>query len=156
MLGDATRLQPRIMTGVIAGLAGGILIDAYAFAAIDVMTGTLDVAREFQITASGLLGPSALTNPGAAWIGVAVHFALSIVWGLGYVYVAAQRPQLTAHPIISGLVYGIVVYLLVLLFNLAANVTNTPEMSTLGNALVAHTLFFGVPIALIARSQRSP
>jgi len=154
MLESAARLQSQIMTGVIAGLAGGVLIDAYAFAAIYVMTGTLDVAREYQITASGLLGPSALASLGAVWIGVAVHFGLSIVWGLGYVYVAAQRPQLVERPVISGLVYGVVVYLLVLVFNLAANVTNSPEMSTLGNALVAHTLFFGIPIALIARAQR--
>jgi hypothetical protein len=154
MLENAAAWRSNIVTGVIAGLIGGLLIDVYSFAAIFLLTGTLDVMHEFQFTASGLLGPSALAEPGAAWFGIVVHFALGIVWGIGYVYVASRTPQLHAHPALSGFVYGVVVYLLVLLFDLAAGVKHTPETTTLGNALIAHTLFFGIPIALVARARQ--
>ena len=150
------QLRPRIVTGVIAGLVGGALIDAYSFVAIFVLTGTLNVVREYQYTAASFLGPSALGSASAAWFGVAAHFAISIAWGLGYVYVAARRPQLGANALLSGFVYGTVVYLLALLFNLAAGTKNAPEMTTLGNALIGHTVFFGIPIALIARARRDP
>jgi hypothetical protein len=151
---ENTAIRSRISTGVIAGLAGGVLIEAASFAAIFVMTGTLDVIREFQLTAAELIGKSALANPQAAWLGIAVHFAISVAWGIGYVYVAEQRPQLYARPIISGFAYGVAVYLLMLLLDLATGVTNAPELSSLGNALVAYTFFFGIPIALIARARR--
>jgi len=144
-----------IVTGVTAGLIAGAIIDAYAFAAIFVIAGGVDVVREYQYTAAILIGKIALTDPAYAWLGLAAHFAISAVWGAGYVYAAARAPQLDAYPLVSGIVYGGVVYLLTLLFGLASTAQHVPEISTLGNGVIGYTLFFGVPIALMSRAWRN-
>jgi len=155
MAETSSRIRSNIVTGVTAGLIGGVLIEAYSFAAIWFLLGSVDVVREFQYTASGLIGPAALSDPVYAWLGVAAHFTISIVWGIGYMYVAARAPQLDAQPLISGSVYGLVVYLLMLMFQIPIDVQHALKFSTLGNGLIAYTIFFGIPIALIARVRRA-
>jgi hypothetical protein len=151
---SAPRPKGEIVTGVTAGLISGAIIEIYAFAVILVMTGGLDVVREYQYTAAAFVGKIALSSTNYAWLGVAAHFAISAAWGAGYVYVAMRAPQLDAQPLIAGVIYGFIVFLLILLFQVAANVQHTPEVSTLGNGIIAHTLFFGVPIALISKAWR--
>jgi hypothetical protein len=155
MTETSSRVRSSIVTGVTAGLVGGVLIEAYSFAAIWVMAGGVDVVREFQYTAAGLIGATALGDPLYAWLGVAVHFAISAVWGIGYVYVAARTPQLDGVPLISGFIYGFAVYLLMLILQFPSSVQHVPEFSTQGNAMIAYTFFFGIPIALIARARRA-
>jgi len=155
MAETSSRVRSSIVTGVIAGLVGGVLIEAYSFAATWVILGGVDVVREFQYTASGLIGRTALGDPVYAWLGVAAHFTISAVWGIGYAYVAERAPQLDAQPLISGSVYGLVVYLLMLMFQVPIDVQHALEFSTLGNGLIAYTVFFGIPIALIARVSRA-
>ena len=43
-------------------------------------------------------------------LGVVMHFAVAIAWAFGYVYLVRTQPQLLSRPIVSGLGFGIVVY----------------------------------------------
>jgi len=151
---SAPLLRRRIVIGITAGFVAAAIIDAYSFAAMIFVAGGVDIVREYQYTAAALVGKIALTDPHYAWLGVAAHFAISAAWGAGYVYVATRTKQVDAFPLISGFVYGGVVWLLTLLFQVAAGMHNVPEISTLGYGVIGYTLFFGVPIAVLTKAWR--
>lgn len=108
-----------------------------------------------QTVASGALGEAAFTGgvPAAA-LGLVLHFLLSYAWAGAFLLAAARMPTLVRRPLVSGVVFGIVVFLLMRLVMLPLSafpfpVKFRPLASTLD--LLSHMLFFGVPIALAAR-----
>lgn len=143
-----------LMIGTLAGITGGILIDAYFIAFSLATTHAADIPGLYQSVAVGTLGKGALTDPNAAWLGFVVHYAVSIAWGIAYVYAAAQSPQVAARPIVSGIFFGIVVYLMVQLLAIVANTFYLGDVDNYVNGFVAYTLFFGIPVALVARFSR--
>ena len=145
----ATRAE--LAAGLVAGIAGAILIDLFLFGAA-MTDGTplaTVIAQSGTLTASALLGPSANTNPAAPAIGLLLHLLVSIGWAYGYVYLVRSQPQLLARPWISGASFGLVVYIFMSLITLTAGLYHRPSPSGLLTALVAHVLFFGIPVALI-------
>ena len=144
-------LRDQIVTGIVAGVAGGILIDVFLFGAQMSQGISLGTAIEgtYSFIASALIGKSALGNPAAPPIGFVLHFLVSIGWALGYVYLARTQPQLLAKPWISGAAFGLVVYIFMEIVLLAAGLYHRPGPAELGTGLVAHVLFFGIPVALI-------
>ncbi len=136
--------------GIVAGIAGGFLIHAFLFA-----VGIAHYPATYQWIASGLIGKSAFTNADGAVIGVLLHFAISIVAAIVYAY-AGQFTGLLGRPLLAGTIFGVVMNALM---DLAAfERTNTPLPSGLhdvGIGLVAHVVFFGIPIALfLSRYER--
>ena len=146
-----TSLLPSILrTGVVAGFAGGVLIDAYLLVTVVLVGHAATLEGFYQFVASGAIGPAAYSQgPGGALLGLAVHLVVSLSWGIGYAYAAAQTPQLRSRPVVSGIAYGIVVMLAMQLVEVAANIYKIPGPALWFNTLVAHTLFFGLPIALV-------
>ncbi len=106
----------------------------------------------FRYVASAALGKAAYALPGAGVLGVAIHGAVSVGWGVGYAYVEARTPQVRARPLTSGIVFGIVVMLAMQLVEVAANVYRLPNSLTLLNQFVAHVAFFGLPVAFIVNA----
>jgi len=81
----------------------------------------------------------------------AVYAAACVAWGAGYAYLAATQPQVNRFPVLSGLSFGVVVYVVtqLVLYGIAAEQIHTAQQVALG--LSATCLFFGLPVALLAR-----
>jgi uncharacterized membrane protein YagU involved in acid resistance len=134
---------------LIAGIAGGVLIDAYLWATtIAPVHGS--ILTMWQWIASTAVGKVAFTDPAYATVGLAMHGLVSVCWAAGYAYLAATRPFVNRRWLVSGLVYGIVVYAIMQLILLAGNnFAPPPNPGVVYNAIVAHAVFFGIPVAFL-------
>ncbi len=93
---------------------------------IGLLAGTLDITENlifnqlrgispkmvFQYIASGLVGRKAFQSGlGSVALGVVLHYAIALTW-TGIFYLASRRVLIAIRrPIVSGLVYGCVIYL---------------------------------------------
>lgn len=137
---------------LLAGLAGAVVFDLYLWLTTLLPHGA-SIAGLWQWIASTVLGKPALANPNAAPLGVAIHLIVSIGWAGGYAYIAAAHPATTRRWLVAGIVYGLIVYTIMQVILLAdGNFTYPPTPNDFVNALIAHALFFGVPVALVVRS----
>ncbi|MEQ1512261.1 MAG: hypothetical protein ABL934_06220 [Lysobacteraceae bacterium] len=138
-----------LVGGSIAGALD--LLFAVSFAAYN---GTAPMEL-LQTVASGALGEAAFTGGApAAALGLLLHFMLSYAWAGVFLLAAMRVPALVRRPLVSGLVFGIVVFLMMRLVVLPLSafpfaVKFRPLASILD--LLSHIFFFGVPIALAAR-----
>lgn len=133
---STVHLRAQIAAGILAGIVGGILFElvfAVAFRTIDVT----------------LLGPTGLTIVRDPALGITMHFAVAIAWALGYVYAARSQPQLALRPWISGAGYGTVVYVCMQIVLLTAGIYRRPPAQLLFAQLLAHIVFYGIPVAFI-------
>ena len=145
-------MSAKIMrAGVIGGIAGGIVLLAFLLGAgmltskappVAILTGLL------QFSAEWALGKVALTSPSYAWIGAIVHFGSCIAWGVAYAYISQQRPQLIEHPFISGILYGLIVWIGTQLVLVAVGLFQAPNPAEVQTELFAYCLFFGIPLGL--------
>jgi uncharacterized membrane protein YagU involved in acid resistance len=149
--------RAEIEAGIVAGLAGAILIGVFLLGAQT--TQGVPVATAFGATytfiASAVIGPSALGNPAAPAIGLVLHVLVSIGWAFGYVYLVRTQPQLLARPWVSGAAFGLTVYVFMQLILLTAGLYHRPGPTVLATELVAHLLFYGIPVALIVSRRLS-
>jgi uncharacterized membrane protein YagU involved in acid resistance len=109
-----------------------------------------------QNIASALLGPSAFHGGlTTAALGLAIHYAITLFWATLFLLAASRAAFLTRYAILSGLIYGGIIYVLmnyvVLPLTRAAGHNHHSAPIVLVNAVVALLLFMGLPIALIAR-----
>jgi len=143
-------LRDQITAGIVAGLAGGILIDVFVFA-MQLAAGTPPdkLADNFVFIASAVLGPSVTASSSAVPIGIVLHFCVAIGWALGYVYLARSQPHIVARPWISGAGFGLTVYVFMEIILITAGQYHRPPPGLLGTQLVAHIVFYGIPVALI-------
>jgi|SRR5581483_5743990 len=128
MIASAPDFRDVALRGIAAGCAGGALLGIALFLA-------------------GMRAPA-----GAASFELgALYMAIAIAWGIGYASVAATRPQLSVRPVLSGLVFGGLVYVVtqIALYGVAAEQTHTAQQ--VGFGLAATCLLFGLPVAFIAR-----
>lgn len=153
----ALPLPGTIRAGAVAGVAGGIAIDAYLLLVYVAVGHVTTVDGFFRHVAAGAIGSAAQTLPGAAWLGVVLHFAVSIAWGIGYAYVAARTPQVRARPLVSGLAFGLVVMIAMALIEFAAAIWQLPTANEFAHLFVAHLIFFGLPVAyVVSRAYARP
>ena len=147
--GARSSSRAALISGVTAGLIGGVTIDAFLIA---LRTGIehQPVLSLWTYIASAALGTNAFSMPAAPLLGFLMHFAISAGWGAGYAYLLPQTPQLLRHPLISGSVYGLIVYIMMQLLLLANGMAQPINQLTLAIGLIAHIVFFGIPVALIA------
>lgn len=102
------RPLPRILAG---GLAGGFVDFVYptamAFAAGKPLT------APWHGVASGWIGPTAARDGGLATaaLGVCTHFAIATCMAAVFVLAARRLPVLVRRPLASGVVYGLILYL---------------------------------------------
>lgn len=137
---------------LLAGAAGAIVLDAYLWATTLLPHGD-GIASMWRWIASTVLGKPALAQPGSAALGAAIHLLVSIGWAAGYAYLAATSPGATRRWIVAGIVYGIIVYGVMQVILLAdGNFTYPPTPNAFVNAVAAHALFFGLPVAFVVRT----
>jgi hypothetical protein len=146
-----------VSRGALAGVAGGILIDAYLWLTT-LLPVHVPITTMWQFIASTAFGKGALAQPEFAWVGLAMHLLVSIGWGIGFAYIAAGNRAIARRWIVSGIVYGIVVYTIMSIILLADNnFTYPPTATAFVNAVAAHAVFFGLPVAFVVeRLSRRP
>jgi len=147
-------MQQRTVTWALlaGGTAAGALdiLFAISFAAYNGM----DPVHLLQTVASGALGKAAFSGGVAtAALGLALHFTLAYLWAAIFLVATWRAPVLVRRPLLSGMVFGVVVFLTMRLVVLPLSafpfpVTFKPLGSTLD--LMSHMFLFGFPIALAA------
>jgi len=137
------------MQAVIAGIAGGAVMEIYLYFTTIVPAHASLFAVWQGIAAAAVGKAAAYGNPAYAWVGLVIHFVVSIGWAGGYAYLALRQDFLNQRRLVSGIVYGIVVYIFMVVLQIGAGVYAAPTPPDVANALIAHTLFFGVPVAYV-------
>jgi uncharacterized membrane protein YagU involved in acid resistance len=143
---------------------------AKALALCLLIAGTLDIADALifysfrgvpptgilRFIAACLVGVSALHGGLAmAALGLAIHYTITLFWSALFLFAATRFTFLTRHAIASGLLYGVVIY--VLMNYVVLPLTRLPPRThhlapaVLVNGVLALMLFMGLPIALIAQ-----
>jgi hypothetical protein len=115
--------------------------------------------RVLQGVAAGLIGREPAINGGlaTAGLGLAIHFFIACVVASVFYLASRKLIFLTRHPIISGLLYGVVVYgfMYWIVMPLAYPVVH-PSLSRDVTAVCVHMVLIGLPIALIVRRYSRP
>jgi len=138
-----------VAAGVTAGVAGAIIIDIYLIVVLVAVLHSTTLAGLYEYVASGAIGQAAYAGGSAPYLGVALHVVVSLMWAIGYAYVAARTPQVLQRPLLSGIAFGFVVMVAMQLVEVAAGIYRVPTTLSLGNDFIAHTAFFGIPVAYI-------
>jgi hypothetical protein len=139
-----------VASGALAGIVGGAGFNLCMYL-ISLLPAHASLLAVWQFAASTALGKSALTSPSSARIGVALIFAASIGWGIGYAYVAQTRPAINKQPLISGFVFGLIVYVVMQFVLFSVQALKVPDIMSVYLGILACTVFFGINIAAIAR-----
>jgi hypothetical protein len=141
------------VVAVVAGLCGAVLIDLYLIVTETFVIRNATPLLVMQWDASNALGMAAY---GGGWataaLGTLMHFAVSVVWGALYVAAAVRVRWLVTNPILGGLMLGVVAMSVMrAVIHLGhAIVRPFPNALYFSNILIAHVVFFGIPVALVA------
>jgi hypothetical protein len=139
-------LRDQLVAGLIAGLAGGVVIALFLLA-VGVAGGR--APADALAADTWTLGAPSLAG------GLALHFFIAIAWALGYVYLLRSQPQLLTRPWVSGLGFGLVVYVFMGVVQIMAGRYHRPSPTQFEISLLAHVVFYGLPVGLIvARTLR--
>jgi hypothetical protein len=149
-------LRTQLTAGIIAGLAGGIVIEAFYRGvawALHIRADQLPLVAGYVQTT--VLPPGSGT---AAALGLAflVHLAVSAGWGVGYVSASRTSPQLLTRPWISGSAFGLIVYIVMQVMLLTAGLYHRPDFDVLLVQLAAYVVWFGIPVAVMAARVARP
>jgi hypothetical protein len=110
--------------------------------------------RVLQGVAAGLVGRESATKGGLAMaaLGLAIHFFIAFLVATVFYVASRKLVFLTRHAVISGLLYGVVVYAFMywIVMPLAYPVVH-PSLSRDVTAVCVHMFLIGLPIALIVR-----
>lgn len=143
---------------------------------IALIAGTLDIGENiifnafrhitakqiFQYIASGLTGPWAF-HAGAASValGIGIHYAIALFWTAVYFAISARLGLLERRPVVCGLAYGVVVY--VVMNYVVLPLTRVPHaraaatLASRVSGVLAILLCIGLTIALLtARARLNP
>jgi hypothetical protein len=147
-----------IGTAVAAAIAGLVAITIYLVlerAAAEHLSIVLCLQQLLQWDASNAYGLHAFAGGWPmALIGLAMDFVVSLVWALVFTALYLAFAGLRRNIVLAGLAFGAVV-MVVMLYAIvpighAMRMQNTPPHVL--NVFVAHTVFFGLPLALTVRT----
>ncbi|HEV8020352.1 MAG TPA: hypothetical protein VGP41_03750 [Candidatus Lustribacter sp.] len=155
MTRSSPAMRDVLVAAVGAGVVSGVTVAAYA-ALVQLLAGE-PLGTTYIYLASELGGPSLGAGPGAVWIGVLVLFGATIPWAFGYIHAAQRQPQLFTHPIISGIFFGLVVWLIMQLVLVVTGRFVPWSVYSVYRDLIGCMFCFGPPLAYTAaRLSRAP
>ena len=143
--------SPALPTIASAGLIAGILDITSAFLIAGIKgTGSI---RMLQGIASGLLGQRSFEGGMAtAGLGLAIHFLIAFTAAAVFYAASRKFSSLTQHAVVSGLLYGIAVYIFMYWMVVPLAFPNARHsMSKDVTAVIIHIVLIGLPIALVVR-----
>lgn len=134
----------------LAAAAAGIL-DLGAATFLSLRRG-MSIESLLQFVASGVLGEAAFRGgTAAALAGLLLHFLIAASWSAAYFCLGLRFPSLPRHPVVAGVLLGVVVHLTMSLVVLPLSMT--PKRPFALDAwliqLLVHVAFVGLPIALV-------
>jgi uncharacterized membrane protein YagU involved in acid resistance len=137
-------------TITLAGLLAGAL-DITATTTLMRLQG-MPPERLWQGIASGALGTSAFKGgKRTAAVGLFFHFLIAFIVAAIYYAISLSLSILTARPILSGILYGIVVH--VVMSRIVLPLSAAPErefsLKAFLTQLIIHICFVGLPIAFV-------
>ncbi|MEP6995312.1 MAG: hypothetical protein ABI968_12370 [Acidobacteriota bacterium] len=139
-----------ILTG---GIIAGICDITFAFIFYGIYGST--PVRILQTVASGLLGKRSFEGGSAtAALGAVFQLVIPTVAAAVYYVLTRIAPALRRHAVVSGILFGVVVYVVmtwVVLPLSAIPFTPSHSLEMVGPAVVAHMFLVGLPIALANR-----
>src|SRR5437773_3477889 len=137
---------------------------------IGLVAGTLDITenivfnafrgitpwRIFQFIASGLIdGRSFQLGWASVALGVVLHYTIALIWTGIFYAVARKLAVVTRRPVLSGLLYGGVVYLImnfiVLPFSGVPHPQHAITLASRINGVLALLLCIGLTVSLLMR-----
>ncbi len=146
------------------GLWCGILDILSAMVAWGIARGVPPI-RIGNSVAAGLLGPAAAQGGvPVAMLGFACHFFIAFTAAAVYYAVSRKLTMLVEHPIICGLAYGEVVFLVMNMVVIPLSAihrspfawTSLSPWPILVTGPIGHLFFVGLPIALATKKYGSP
>lgn len=143
--------RPIVIATIVAGTLD--ILSAFVFAG---MAG-IGVLPLLRYVASGPFGDG-VRDGGASWaaVGLAIHFAIMAVMVAAYMIAARRLPALLRRPVLSGLAYGLLLWVIMYWVVKPLRWPDAPLPGTawsIGNQLFSHCILVGLPIALIAARQ---
>ena len=143
---------------VATALIAGTLDIIYAIAFSYFRSGT-PPSRLLQSVAYGALGRDAYSGgAGTAALGLGFHFLIAFVITAIFFAVAAHYPYLTRRPVITGSLFGIVVYLVMNFVVIPLSRIGPrplPAAIVMVTGVLVHMFLIGVPIAWGARRLKT-
>jgi hypothetical protein len=142
----------------LGGLLIGLFDLMFAFTFYGLILG-VPLLRIFQSVAAGVLGrPAAIAGGVPTFLlGIVLHFVVATCIAAVYFLATLALPVLLRHPVVSGLIYGVVAYFgmkyVVLPLSAIGQRGTLPRLPILLTELIGHALLVGLPVALLA--QRS-
>jgi hypothetical protein len=148
-----TAVQPRTLQAILsAGLLCGTLDITAAF--VTWVPRGVTPARLLQGIASGLLGEQSFRGGnGTATLGLVFHFLIALSAAAAFYAASRKLRVLIRRPILSGVLYGVAVYVVMywIVLPLSRFHGNPFSVSAAAVAIVTHILCVGLPIALVVR-----
>ncbi|GAB3861531.1 hypothetical protein GCM10028822_41150 [Hymenobacter terrigena] len=141
-------LSAALVTGLLAGT-----LDITAACTQYVLTTHKSPVGVLYFVASGLVGRAAFAGgPGMAVLGLVAHYCIAVAFAVFLYWLSPRLPVLLRYPVLAGLGYGLVVWLIMNLVVLPSSRVAVPplkpEPAAIG--LVILMLCIGLPIALRA------
>jgi len=153
---STSRRWSLVARAVAAGLAGAALIDVYLVVVESFVLRNATPQLVMQWDASNALGRAAYRGGWeTAILGTLMHLCVSIAWAAAFVSIATRVDWLTKRPILSGALLGVVAMAVMrAVIHLGHAVIHPFTPLTFVVILIAHTFFFGIPVALVAAATR--
>lgn len=137
-----------VKQAALAGTVGAVTIDAYLWLTT-VLPAHGSIIAMWQWVASSIVGQAAYSRAEFAWLGLLVHLLVSMGWAGGYAYLTRSQAFLNQRWIVSGLFYGAMVYVFMQILLIGAHLFVFPTALGILSGLVAHCVFFGLPVAFV-------
>ena len=150
----AIQARPRALETILyGGLIVGILDGLFAFVFYGLILGVKPL-RIFQSVASGLLGRASYDGGTPTFLlGILLHFVVATCIAAVYYGASLKLPVLIRHPVVSGLLYGLIAYLVMnyVVIPLSRIGLRPTSLRVFLPGFIAHAVLVGLPIALVAR-----
>lgn len=144
--------QSAIKTILLTGFVAGTLDMSAALTVYSLILSVVSPIRLLQSIASGVLGQEAFAGGApTAFLGLLFHYVIAFSWTIFFFLVFPYIPFLRKQKIISGLLYGIFVWIMMNLVVLPLSRVNQQPFTLKGVLIGAGILMIciGLPISLL-------
>jgi len=149
--------RPRAIDTIpLGGMFIGLFDLIFAFTFYGFILG-VPLLRIFQSVAAGVLGRPRSYAGGVRtfFLGIILHFLVATCIATVYYLATLVLPVLIRHPVVSGLIYGVVAYFgmkfIIIPLSAIGQRGPLPRLPILLTELIGHAVLVGLPVALLAR-----